>query len=245
MSKEAPSVGIEADAAAFADLLSREAGIPWPAIGISGSLLIGLHLDSSDLDISIFGEGSCTKVYEALGRLRNEPSSCVDRLDEWGLEELYRQRVAERIMPFDEFARREKEKICQGSFRRRPYFIRFIRESREVFRKYGDIRYTPLGRSTITATIVDDSEAIFTPCRYRISDLRILDGLRLPIGDIVSFRGRFCEQARLGEFVRVSGTVERVDDSILNETGHRLLLGNSPADTMQVVANNSSIKPSG
>ncbi len=235
---ENPAVdGVEADALAFARLLQSESAIPLSAIGISGSLLIGLHLDSSDLDISIFGAGNCVKAYEALGRMRNPRSlSGVSRLDEPGIEELYRQRASDTPVPFDVFADRESDKLCQGSFRRRPYFIRFIKNAHEVREKYGDCQYTALGRSTIRATVADSRERIFTPCRYDISDVQIVEGPQLPIAEVVSFRGRFCEQVRTGELIRASGTVERLEHKS-GEIRYRLLLGSSAGDTMRTERN--------
>ncbi|MGC9345680.1 MAG: hypothetical protein ACP5ER_02660, partial [Candidatus Bathyarchaeales archaeon] len=81
--------------------------------------------------------------------------------------------------------------------------------------------------------VVDDSESIFTPCVYKISDVRVLEGKKLePIKEIASFRGRFCEQARIGEVVIAQGKVERVIDDRQNREYFRLLLGNKPSDYM-------------
>jgi predicted nucleotidyltransferase len=219
--------GIEADAVAFTGLIQREAGIPWSAVGVTGSILIGLHIDTSDLDISVFGSQNCRDAYEALGALRNVHSE-VQRFDSNGIEELYRQRIPDTPMPFEEFARIERNKVCQ-----RPYFIRFIKEAQEAAAKYGDVQYSALGQSTITATIVDDQEAIFTPCEYGVTDVRVVEGPPVSISEIVSFRGRFCEQARAGDSIRASGTVEQLKYTS-GEIRYRLLLGNSSQDTMLV-----------
>jgi predicted nucleotidyltransferase len=234
LSKNFAPVGIEADAAAFTGMIRREAEIGWSAIGITGSLLIGLHVSESDLDISVFGVQSCRRVYETLESLRG-PQSDVQPLDSGGVADLYRQRGNEMPMLFEEFARVESRKICQGLFRGRPYFIRCIKAMREVEGRYGSYRYTPLGPATITATISDDRDAIFTPCRYLVSGVSVVEGPYAPISEIVSFRGRFCEQARLGDYVKASGTVERFD-SVSDRTRYRLLLGNSPEDTIRVCA---------
>jgi len=52
--------------------------------------------------------------------------------------------------------------------------------------------------------------------------------------EIISFRGRFCEQAVAGDLVRAWGTLERVE----TRDGYawcRLLLGNHTDDTMLVI----------
>jgi 2-amino-4-hydroxy-6-hydroxymethyldihydropteridine diphosphokinase len=227
------SIPIEKDAAAFAALLKREAGVPWHSLGISGSLLIGLDTDSSDLDISVFGEQNCYQVYRALLRLLDD-RSCdeLDRLDKQGMDQLFEDRSADTQMDAEEFFRLERRKVNQGQFRNRVYFIRFIKEAHEAGVRYGQLHYTQLGRAKITATVTDDREAIFTPCRYILSDVQDQEGRVLTdLAEIVSFRARFCEQARAGEFVEASGMLELVQ----RDEGHswqRLLLGNSPVDTL-------------
>ncbi len=225
--------GIEEDAVAFACLLRAEAGVPSSAIGVTGSLLIGLHTESSDLDMAIFGRHECHRVYHALQRLLDVSQNAeLRRLDSRGIEALFTQRTADTRMAFDEFIRLEKRKVNQGSFRNREYFIRFMKEAHEPSGIYSRQKYTPLGRVVIAARIADDQETIFTPCRYLLSDVRTLEGEAMPGPDeIVSFRGRFCEQAIAGEHIMAAGTLERVD-SIHGDVRNRLLLGNSPDDTM-------------
>jgi len=59
-----------------------------------------------------------------------------------------------------------------------------------------------------------------------------LEGPRVePIEEIVSFRGRFCEQARKGETVIAQGKVEKVQREE-NREHFRLLLGNKVSDHM-------------
>ncbi len=220
------------DAADFIKSLQTRSGVPSSAIGISGSILIDMHRDSSDLDISVFGLQNSQKVYQALQSILQSGSDPEwNRLDAAGVAELYEQRTPDTQMAFDDFVASERNKICQGSFRARPYFIRFLKDPQEIQENYGEIRYSAMGRATIEASIVDDQDAIFTPCRYGVSGVKILDGPEIPIDEIVSFRGRFCEQACIGDAVVATGTVERLENS-KGRIHYRLLLGNSPLDTM-------------
>jgi uncharacterized protein len=223
---------IEEDAFAFLRLLQNQAQVPSSALGITGSLLIGLYTEKSDLDAVVFGTENCRRVYRALLKMLDE-RVCPDlgRLDSAGLQELFEQRVADTHMAYEEFVRLEKGKVNQGRFRQRTYFVRFVRGADEAGHTYGSLRYTPIGRAVITASISDDLYAIFTPCRYPLSNVRLLEGpLQSIPNEIISFRGRFCEQAHAGAFVYAAGTLERIE----NDQGgfhHRLLLGNFPEDT--------------
>jgi predicted nucleotidyltransferase len=224
---------IEEDAVAFLGLLQTQAQVSSSALGITGSLLTGLFTEKSDLDVVVFGTENCRSVYRALLRMLDE-RSCPDlyRLNAAGMRELFEQRVADTYMAYEEFVKLEKGKANQGRFRQRAYFVRFVRNADEAEYAYGSMRYSPIGRAVITASIADDRDAIFTPCRYPLANVRLLEGPQRSIpNEIISFRGRFCEQVRAGELVYAAGTLERIEH---DQGGfhYRLLLGNFPEDTL-------------
>lgn len=220
---------VEEDALGFASLLIEETGIEWKCLGISGSLLIGLHTPRSDLDLVVYGSENSWAVHRALQRLQ-AAGSPVEYLGENELAILYEERKASTFSTREAYALRERAKAMQGRFRGRPYFIRFLQDVADLDERYGDRLYIPLGQAAIEATVADARESIFTPCCYRVEAVRIMEG---PVVDglteIVSYRGRFCEQAREGDGVRARGTLERVEDASGN-VWHRLILGNSNAD---------------
>jgi predicted nucleotidyltransferase len=65
---------------------------------------------------------------------------------------------------------------------------------------------------------------------------KVIEGPKLddPITEIASFRGRFCEQAKIGEVVTAKGKVERVTDKKLKRHYYRIIIGNKPADFMSL-----------
>jgi predicted nucleotidyltransferase len=228
--------GLEEDVVAFSGLLEKEARVPVSSLGITGSVLIGMHADHSDIDIVAFGEDGCRKVHQALGRLLAD-SSCKElrRLDAKGMEKLYAQRVVDSKMEYSEFVHLEQGKVNQGTFRGRPYFIRFVKEPFEAGSDYGQLHYTPIAQENLQAAVAEDRDAIFTPCRYGLSGTQTSGKKRMPdLNEIVSFRGRFCDQARIGDRILATGTLEQVKDG-QGIIRHRLLLGNSREDTMVVL----------
>jgi len=213
-------------------LLQKKADVKWSTLGVSGSLLVGLHTPSSDIDLMVYGSKNCEKVYNALKSLVCDEASHLKSYSRRELSVLFDFRSKDTAMRFEDFVRTESRKVLQGRFHQRDYFIRCVKEWNEISEQYGSVHYEPVGEAKIRATIADDSQMIFTPCTYLIVDVKTVEGKRVePIREIVSFRGRFCEQARKGETIIACGKVERVQK--LNEKEYfRLLLGNKPSDSM-------------
>jgi predicted nucleotidyltransferase len=213
--------------------LHQASGIPWSSIGISGSVLTGLYTLQSDVDPVVYGEENGRMAYVALENLLKDNSAGFKQYTQGELQTLFDFRSKDTIMSFEDFARVERRKAFQGMYEGTDYFIRFVKDWSQVTEQYGDICYKNAGYSKITATIADDSKALFTPCIYRIENVTVAGGAKLePILEIVSFRGRFCEQARKGETVTAQGKVEHVSDKRNRKTHYRIILGNRPADYM-------------
>jgi predicted nucleotidyltransferase len=224
---------LERKAVQLAEALKEAAGIPWSAIGISGSVLVGLYTSKSDIDPVVYGVENCRRAYAALENLLKDDASQFKPYSREELQALFDFRSKDTIMSFEDFARVERRKAFQGMFEDADYFIRFVKDWSQISEQYGDVCYKNSGYAKITATIADDSEALFTPCTYRIENVTVAEGAKLePIREIVSFRGRFCEQARKGEAVTAQGKVERVTNMKMGEGHYRMILGNKPADYM-------------
>lgn len=215
----------------LAELVKETAKIPWNTIGISGSIMVGLHTPSSDIDPIVYGSENCQRVYSALKDLLSETRGVFKHYTQKDLSVLFEFRSTDTKMNYEDFVRTELRKVSHGKFLQRDYFIRFVKDWNEYSEEYGDIRYMNVGYSRVRATVVDDSESIFTPCIYKIDDLQVLGGSQIDsIEEIASFRGRFCEQARKGEVVVAQGKVERVTDHRERREHFRLLLGNRRSD---------------
>ncbi len=224
--------GVESQALQFVKIIKENANISWSKLGISGSILVKLHTSASDIDPVVYGLENCRKAYAALKFLLEDKKNPVEPYSPDGMRRLFDFRSKDTVTSFEDFVRTESRKVSQGTFIGKDYFIRFVKDWNEVKEKYGAIRYKSVGYARIKATVIDDSEMIFTPCCYKIEDVKFLDGTPdQTIEEIVSFRGRFCEQAKNDETVVAQGKVERVQK--LGEREHyRLLLGNKTSDYM-------------
>ena len=193
-------------------------------------MLVGLETFTSDIDVVVYRSQNCCRVHDSLKTLANDKKSRVKAYSLEELKGLFGFRSKDTPMTFEDFVRTESRKVLQGKFEGYNYFVRCIVDWGEVNEQYGVVQYKSMGGAKIKARVTDDSEIVFTPCHYGIDKVEVVEGVKTkPIREIVSFRGRFCEQARKGEFVVAQGKVEEVlrrDEPAF----YRLLLGNNVTD---------------
>jgi len=211
----------ESQALRFAEILVKTVNVSWDKLGISGSIMVRLHTPASDIDPLVYGSKACYKVYSALKSLLEDDKSPVKRYNLKELKKLFDFRSKDTVTSFEDFVRTDSRKVLQGKFVDRDYFIRFVKDWNEIEEQYGTILYKPVGYAKIKAKVVD-----------KIDNMEVLEGVHVkPIEEIVSFRGRFCEQAKNGEMVIAQGKVELVQKEGAREH-YRLLLGNKISDHM-------------
>ena len=187
---------LENKALQLAETLKSEANIPWSSIGISGSIMAGLTTEKSDIDPLVYGVENCRKAYSALQKLLKDGQSGFKPYNRRELQELFDFRSKDTQMNFEDFVLVETRKAFQGKFMGTDYFIRFVKDWNEITEQYGDVCFKNSGYAKIAAKIEDNTDSLFTPCTYKLADVQVVQGPKLtPIEEIVSFRGRFCEQA--------------------------------------------------
>lgn len=210
------------------ELITEKSGISDNSIGISGSILLGLHNEFSDIDIVIYGVKNCLKVYDTLRLMRE--SNITECLSGNALGKILESRP-DTLMEPSAWARHEKRKLTSGVFMERPYTLKLVPLPEEFWDKYGERRFKEIGRSVLRFRVNDASKGIFTPCRYDVNVVNVINGtdISINVSSIVSFRSRFAEQLHDGEIGIASGRLE-----MSNDGESRLFVGNDPKDFLMV-----------
>jgi predicted nucleotidyltransferase len=222
------------------DLFINEGNLSECSIGITGSTMIGLNTDDSDIDVIIYGTKNSLKFQENLLKLFKKPNKLrMYNIDEY--KSHYNWRVCGSGILFEDFLRIEKRKQHQGKFGKYDFYIRYIKSPKDWKGNFYDYKYKDYGRIKIKANIINSEDAIFTPCSYKIDPIKLIEldnvsnQINLKkINEINSFRGRFCEQAKKGEKILVEGKLEKVNYKNKKEY-FRILLTDPAQDKMLII----------
>ncbi|MBE0525993.1 hypothetical protein E4H12_01300 [Candidatus Thorarchaeota archaeon] len=208
------------------DLLLEYTDVDRKNIGVTGSQLVGVARETSDIDLIVFGKAMCDKFYRRLRESYDEIPG-IERYQGELLNEHVKFRWGDLIMYQDSLREIERKKILQGVFRTHQFFIRLVRHHQDIDESFGQMVSKSLGTMEVQCKITDDQDSIFTPCIYQVESH---DFPKLK--QIVSYRGRFTEHASIGQFVNTKGRLEGVVDTSTDETYQQLVLGENSSDYM-------------
>jgi len=246
-----PSSSVLKDALDLCNYLSEKSGVSYEYIGITGSLLVGLQNEQSDIDLIIYGYENSIQVRKVIKenfQIQDEKHAlCTYSIEDY--RDLYKSRAKGSSISFQKFLQYEVRKFHQGKFRNRDFFIRFLEYSnRNEYKKenqFENRKIMILGRIGLSGEVVNDEYWWTSPSRVQIADISIQNSNMLipdvhdllrnyylnitDINQIISLRGRFTENIRLLERFHVLGSLELV---IPNEKDPylQISLGTSPED---------------
>jgi len=218
----APADPLEEQVAQLTEAIRQSTGIPIDNIGISGSILLGIHdLGFSDIDMMIYGR-------EAINQLRTATLAHVipgvSPLDEAFLGG-WRREIAEHHHLTDEEVRWLVARRWNFMYYGQGRYLSLhpVRSDAEIQEIYGEHFYRDVGVVKLRAIISDAADSIFLPALYSIDQVNILEGPAAEIGEICSYEGLFGQAADVGQEVEARGKLEQIDGGPV----HRLVIGSS------------------
>ncbi|UOY10170.1 nucleotidyltransferase domain-containing protein [Methanonatronarchaeum sp. AMET6-2] len=168
-----------------------ENGVPREKIGVTGSRLIGVENEDSDIDLVVYGQGNFDKARNVLDKLIKKDILCQFKEDRW--REAYRKRNPE--LDYREFVLHEKRKRNRAVYRDTSLDLLYVRDDPELPpNKFEGQKKT---KKQIKTVVVDDKFNFDSPATYRV---------RHPeIEIVVSYTHTYAGQAFKGEEIQAKG----------------------------------------
>jgi uncharacterized protein len=198
---------IQKETVELVTLLSKESGVPIQDFGIHGSVGLDMHSKYSDIDLVVYGAENFKLLEAAVNRLA----------DEGVFSHVFTKKI--------DHARKHR-----GRYNDRRFVYNAVRKYEEIDAPHGKLKYTPIKNVSFTCTVVDGSQNMFRPAVYLITDYKPDDSAselaeeQVP-AKVVSMIGYYRNVARDGDRIKVSGTLERVQNVETGEVSYQVVVG--------------------
>ena len=196
---------VERDLLRLCGLLQQH-GLDLAHTGITGSILIGVQQQSSDIDLVCYGREvfhQCRAMVRDLIGL-----GLLQDLNDGDWQASYQRRSCE--LSFADYVWHERRKSNKAVINGRKFDLNFIDDTATS----DTASYQKCGAVTLQCRIVDDRLAFDYPAEFKIDHEQF--------GSVVSFTATYTGQAVTGETVEVSGVVEQTPQGI-----KRIVVGSS------------------
>lgn len=169
-------------------------GVGCDCLGLTGSMLINQQQQQSDIDLVVYGRENFHKARLAVQQALT--ARIISRLNLTLMKDNYCRRASE--LSFDEFAWHENRKCNKAAIDGTKFDIGMVCLANEL---EPDIdQYQKQGTRIIKTMVIDDLRSFDFPAYYLVDDDLT--------PEIVSFTHSYVGQAKEGEIIEVSGTVE-------------------------------------
>jgi predicted nucleotidyltransferase len=180
----------------------KEGGIPLDRMGISGSMLLGLQNQSSDIDFVVYGP-DWWKARDLIEDAKSDGQ--VQDLDEEMWRKIYSKRSPE--ISFEEFVAHEARKGNRGVLDNTYFDLLFTRDWSQI---EPSLPGKVIGRCSIVADVIDAEFAYDNPAIFKLDH---------EIGEIHCYTHTYAGQALPGERIEANGVLEETN------AGLRLVVG--------------------
>ena len=193
-------------------LIHKESGVPYAELGLHGSTALEMHSPESDIDFVVYGTENFRVVEQTLQNLANQ--GVVSYI------------AGNRIEAARHFVGKYKGKIWMYNATKKP---------EEIKGRYGEYTFTPLAPVRFWATICDDSETMYRPAIYKISNYKPMDAQseldleKIPV-QVTSNIGCYRNVARSGQQIKVAGTLEKATSTKDGAVFYQVVVGTATSE---------------
>ena len=196
---------VERDLFLLCELFERH-GLDLTQIGITGSLLIGVQNQESDIDLVCYGRNVFHQCRAITRKLVEQGH--LHALNDRDWQQSYQRRSCD--LSFDDYVWHELRKYNKAVINGRKFDLNFI----DGCINSKTVRYQKCGAIMLQCRVTDDTHAFDYPAEFKIAHPQI--------SSIVSFTATYTGQAICGETVDVSGMLEQSEQGI-----QRIVVGSS------------------
>jgi predicted nucleotidyltransferase len=193
-------------------MLSKESGVAIADFGIHGSIALNMHAPVSDIDFVVYGSENLRKVEQAIAQLVNAGTLSYI--------------ISNRLDAARKF---------QGRYNKKIFMYNATRKPAENKTRYGTHRFSSLMPLRFQCTVRDDTETMFRPATYKITDYTPLDAAsELPVDRVpdrvIANIGCYRNIARKGSQIKVVGTIERVESIKTGAVSYQVVVGTATSE---------------
>ncbi|MEM1991816.1 MAG: hypothetical protein QXL13_04195 [Nitrososphaerota archaeon] len=196
---------LESKTKELVELITAVSGVEIKNMGITGSILLKMHHQRSDIDLVVYGKNNFWKVLHNLHSIDG-----VKPLDGFRLNDWIRRTSMKYPIPVSKISRLARLLRNKCIYKGTPFSIHGVRLDEEVTRSYGEVVYRRLGLAKIRAVISDASESCFTPAIYKLSDVEAEQEYAKDVEILACFDGTFTAMFKEGTRIEAFGKVECV-----------------------------------
>lgn len=203
LAKQNPDL-IEQDCIALCQLFIQN-GIQLNVLGITGSLLIGVQKDSSDIDIVVYGRDHFYRVRSLIKNLIAKGSLSTLKESDW--LDSYQRRSCD--LNYQDYVWHEQRKYNKALINQRKFDLNLIVTTKQdagIYKKQGAI--------LIQTEVINAEFSFDYPAMFQVK--------HEAINEVVCYTATYTGQAEKGEWIDVSGALELADDG-----RQRILVGSS------------------
>lgn len=198
-------------------LLFQQNGLDLAQAGVTGSILIGVQQQSSDIDLVFYGREDFHKARAITADLIAKQQ--LGNLGERDWQEAYARRSC--TLSLQEYVWHERRKFNKALINGRKVDLNFVDDQIQSER----INYLKCGGITARCKITEDKYGFDYPALYSIDYENI--------NTVVCFIATYTGQAVIGETVEISGLLEQAEDG-----SKRIVVGSSreaPGEYIKVI----------
>lgn len=206
LTRSSPKDDLQESALELIELLSDKSHVAMKDFGLHGSIALKMHTTQSDIDLVVYGAQNFRK-----------------------LETTLKQLAGNGTLSFSSKNRIEAARRFKGKYKGKNFMYNAIRKPSEIKSKYGLFKFRPVSQIEVECSVTDDSEAMFRPAIYRIADCNsnpeTFDLKDKTPEIVVSMIGCYRNVAHQSDKIRVSGTLEHVENLETGNVFHQVVVG--------------------